>query len=262
MLFRWTRWLCGALVCALTILGTGALAETVRGDLSERFGMDTVLELEGVDYRLRKRMTSALVICVEHDETDALYIGYMGVLSADDHTKTFSLVELQPNLALLVGDDYASLEATFAVEEEMEICGLLTLQQVNALLSQEVVENYVVFDMAGLAQIEGLPEVDLTGVEPGGETKQRLKGVLAHVENFSTSELANLMNELSDYLETDMKSGTMMKLMDKAERYEILPTVHITGEPVTDEDGEEYLLIGADELNAILIGAFLEENPY
>ena len=59
-----------------------------------------------------------------------------------------------------------------------------------------------------------------------------------------------------------MKSGALIKIADKAERYQINPSVHLDVDPVVDMAGEEYILLEGNILYDALFDIFYEVNPY
>lgn len=248
-------------ICA--IMGMTALAETA--DVIQPFTEGTI-DVNGTLYRLRKRMSSTLFICTEQIDSVATP-GFMGILTTEDNEKTISVIYLDPRMCAEAADDAekTTLSQTFVnalAENDARFAGEAVLAAVNGLIGEDLVEDYIVFDIAGLDIIEGLPEVDVTGLEPMDSMKARLKNAKHYAETLSSDALTDLIGDMSDYLATEMKSGALVKIADKAERYTINPSIHLEIELITDETGGEYLPLAADLLYNTLFDIFYEVNPY
>ena len=254
-----------AVMCLVMCLAMclGACAQTA--DLEARFSEGTI-EVNGETYRLRKRLSSTLFICTEQID-DVPTPGFMGILTTEDNEKVISVVYLDPRmLADPVEDaEKATLADVFAgalENADAKAGGAKVLETVNALIGETLIEDYIVFDVAGLDEIEGLPAVDVTGLDQLDSMKARLKNAKNYAENLPSGDLTDLIGEMSAYLHTEMKSGALIKIADKAERYAINPSVHLGIEPVVDEEGEEYISVEGTVLFDALFNIFYEVNPY
>lgn len=251
------------MLCLVLLLNTGMIgtAETAAGGLSEQNLDEITLDVEGVQYRLKKRSTFALVICAENTENEA-FSGYMGVLAVDDNAKSFSLIELDDRMAVLADDEAVRLSDAYLSGTDLQESSLLTLEVLNRILPYGVIDHYIVFDMKGLEVLEGYPGYD-SGVAPEAENvKQRLKRAKACVEGLASNQMSDVLEKLSGYVKSDLKSGALMKIADKAEKYEILPTVHFLNSTLQLVDDKEYMLTDEQEANMISVESFFEIDPY
>ena len=130
---------------------------------------------------------------------------------------------------------------------------------VNAMLPLEPVQHYLSLDSDALTAYD---PGDTDGLTAAEIFKSRLKILKAQAETYSTDQLNDLFYELSDYIVTDMKSGAIMKIIDKADRYEIFSSIHVPGEYVMEDDAAVAFIPDEAALNEIVIDAFLEENPW
>ena len=255
-----------ALICMFAVIAlcTTAFAET-SADLAARFGEGTI-EKDGTVYRQRKRLSSTLIVCTETIE-DVATPGFMCVLSTEDNEKTISVFYLDTRvLALEEGNEnpetLSELFMNALPGADAKAAGVRLLEEVNELIGEPLVENYLVFDVAGLDAIEGLPPCDTTGLDRIDSMKARLRNAKAYAETLSSDGITDLIGEMSAYLSTEMKSGALIKIADKAERYQINPSIHIEREITADENGREYISLETDELFDVVFDIFYEVNPY
>lgn len=249
------------IICA--VMSMTALAETA--DVIQPFTEGTI-DVDGTLYRLRKRLSSTLFICTEQIDSVATP-GFMGILTTEDNEKTISVIYLDPRMCAEVEDgaEKTTLSKTFVdtlAENDVRVAGEAVLAAVNGLIGEDLVEDYIVFDVAGLDIIEGLPEVDVAGLEPMDSMKARLKNAKHYAETLSSDALTDLIGDMSDYLATEMKSGALVKIADKAERYTINPSIHLEIELMPEGEDVEYLPVATDILYDILFDIFYEVNPY
>ena len=147
-------------------------------------------------------------------------------------------------------------------EADAKAAGTRLLEEVNELIGAPLVENYLVFDVAGLESIEGLPACDVTGLDRIDSMKARLRNAKDYAETLPSDSATGLISTLSEYLSTEMKSGALIKIADKAERYQINPSIHIETDAVVDENGLEYIPLETEELFDVVFDIFYEVNPY
>lgn len=248
------------LLCAAVCMG--AYAET-SADLAQRFSEGTI-EVDGTSYRLRKRLSSTLFICTE--QVDSVPTpGFMGILTTEDNEKVINVVYLDPRMLAENEDAISTLSDVFVNAlpgADAKAAGEKVLEAVNGLAGQALIEDYIVFDVAGLDKIDGLPAVDVTGLDQIDSMKARLKNAKNYAETLPSDDLTDLIGDMSDYLATEMKSGALIKIADKAERYSINPSVRLEIEPVLDEAGREYIPVEGTVLFDTLFNIFYEVNPY
>ena len=254
------------LVCMLAVMAlcTTAFAGT-SADLAARFEEGTI-EKDGTLYRQRKRLSSTLIVCTETIE-DVATPGFMCVLSTEDNEKTISVFYLDTRvLALEEGSDnpvtLSELFMNTLPGADAKAAGARLLEEVNELIGKPLIENYLVFDVAGLDTIEGLPACDVTGLGQIDSMKARLKNAKAYAETLPSDSVTDLIGEMSAFLSTEMKSGALIKIADKAERYQINPSIHFESEITADENGRECISLKTDELFDAVFDIFYEVNPY
>jgi len=250
------------MLCMVLMLNAGMIgtAETAEGDLPEQYPEEITLDVEGVPYRLKKRSTFALVICVENTENEA-FSGYMGVLAVDDNAKNLMLIELDDRMAALADDEEMRLSDAYLSGEALQESSLMTLEVLNRILPYGVVDHYIVFDMKGLEVLEGYPGYD-SGAASEEDVKQRLKRAKACVEGLPSNQVSDVLEKLSGYVKSDLKSGALMKIADKAEKYEILPTVHFLNSTLQLVDEKEFMIADEQEAYRISVESFFEIDPY
>jgi len=239
----------------------GAVAET-SADLAARFEEGTV-KRNGEVYRLRKRLASTLIVCTETVEGVAIP-GFICILTTEDNEKVISVVYLDTRV--LTNDEIPATLAEKFVDvlsgSDAKTAGAELKEAVNSLIGEPLVQDYLVFDIAGLDTIENLPECDVTGLDNIASMKARLKNAKAYAESLPSDAATDLISAMSPYLFTEMKSGALIKIADKAERYKINPSIHLDVEPIIDMVGEEYIPLADNVLYDAVFDIFYEVNPY
>lgn len=257
------RKLMTAMVCMMVclILCMTAFAETM-GDLASPLN-EGVVERDGVAYRLRKRLSSTMIVCTESVE-DAAVPGFICILVTEDNEKVISNIYLDTRV--LTKDEIpVTLSEKFVdvlTGTDAKTAGAALKESVNNLIGEPLVEDYLVFDIAGLDTIEDLPECDVTGLDLISSMKARLKNAKSYAESLPSDGITDLISAMSPYLSTEMKSGALIKIADKAERYQINPSIHLDVNPVVDMAGEEYISLDGNILYEALFNIFYEVNPY
>ncbi|MBR3928524.1 MAG: hypothetical protein IKJ65_05915 [Clostridia bacterium] len=256
------------LIGAVLILNIGisCMAETVTGDLSNRFQDGVVLEHEGVNYRLKKRATFSLIICVNNLVQDQ-FDGYFGILAVDDNAKSLSLIELDERVASDVDGVVQRLSDAYLSGADKQEGSLNALFLINQIFPYEAVNHYIVFEMEGLAVLNDYPGFDTSEYENLEGTKQKLKYAKHYVENLPSDQWSALFEHVSKYLKSDMKSGAIMKIADKAEKYERMPTFRFIEAVENDVNQDDvntakYIYLSEQEINEVVLNAFVEPDPY
>ena len=263
MVRRVFLWVLTVLFC----LSTPALAEaTERGNLSERFDDIVAMEYNGVTYRIRNRITVALVMGTvggSSDETGTDFAEMMYLLVIDDDQKIYTPIRISSDALVDWGGSGLSpetgevqLRALYSMGADENVgCGLI-VQKLNEILGDELIGSYAALDLDRLTVLDG--------IEPGEEYveeeyKERLRAIKAKAESSSTDEVNAMFNALSGYIVTDMKSGALMKIVDKVDRYDGQPTIPL---PVVEEvmdDGQVRVTIDAEAVLPAVLDAFYEE---
>jgi len=237
-------------------------AETERGDLQERFGNVLKIEYEGVDYQLRNRLTTLLGLAVSTDEQGVSRADFAVVLVVDDNRKTMTVIDVSPDTLVQVSSFEAEQEwnmrfaDAYAVGSDPDENCLRMVQEINELLGQEaLVEHYLAFNMEGVKVIGGEEMAQ-------GDTKTQLKALKDMLMQMSTDELSDTYALLGDHIITDLKSGAVVKIIDKADRYEILPTLALPGIETDAGEAGTVILPDEGEILKMVIEAFCEESVW
>lgn len=241
--------LCLALSCA---------AETVRGDLTERFSDIPRIEYNGKTYRLRNRLTTVLAMGVGVDAQGAKRVDLALVLVVDDDAKRITAIEIPANTLVQVpgeadGETWnMRFGDVYMLESDPDAACLRMVDAVNALLGQPLVEHYMAFD------VEGVRVIDPALAEGG--TKQQIKAMKGRLDGMSADELSGLYADLGDYIITDLKSGAAMKIADKLERYEVPEDMDLPGAPADAGEYGEVFAPDGNALQQIIAEVFFEEE--
>lgn len=253
-----------------------ALTENAQTDLQARFGNADALQYQGISYVPKNRSSTMMIAICEKGQLQLLFL-----LAVDDDEKQVIPVNLDISTAAKAFDSntlyYIYNHGSYPADESItraDADALRLLEAVNSLFPQPLIENYLVLNAEGLDALGGGPSPDPM-LSPAENTKVRLKTLAKSAMGASSSEQMDMADALSGYLDTDVKTGAMMKIMDKAQRYEILPTQRIPGKtfqpkPTIHTDSDipmdtpRHLPIELDEsaLMALTIEFFYEENPW
>lgn len=250
MLQRIKRWSCLAVLAAVLLAGSAGSAETVRGDLTDRFSSIPQLTYQEKEYIQRGQMTSALFIGLGPDqEGQVLQAEYLVVIVADDALRQIRLVQLPEDVQV----DGTSLMDGLGTEGELQEKCLRLVATVNRLMPGEMIDHYIALNADGLKRLEDAGQIEAE------DYQERLKQFKAYAEGLSGDALSDLFTELSPYIRSDMKSGALMKLVNKAEKFDRQPTLTLSAEETVP--GAEKL----DEVPAYmdeLIHLFYEEKKW
>lgn len=250
------------LICIMLILngGIAGIAETVEGDLSDRYQKDIALEHNGVNYRMKRRATFALLICIDNASENE-FDGYFGILAVDDNAKNISVIELDSRVAASLESGIYRLSDAYLSGEDMHEGSQMVITLLNQVLPYEILDHYIVFDMDGLDVLSGYSDFDSAEYENAANAKQKLRFAKNYIENLTSEQLSKLFEHASGYIKSDLKSGAIMKLADKAEKYERTPTLYFTESTVYGSE-DEYVYLDDSEIAKILLDVFFEADPY
>jgi len=249
-----------SLLLVLGILAASAGAETMRGDLSERFADIPRIEYEGQIYSLKKRVTTVLAMGIGSDENGKSRADVSFMLVIDDKAKTFTVVEIPADTLVQVAMEDGSpwnmrFQDVFSLNDDADAGAAKTVEILNGILGEDRVEHYLAFDAQGAAILD----IGLASIE---DTKERLKAMMALVEEMDSDELNDVYGLLGDYIITDMKSGAVMKVIDKMDRYEVLPRMELPGMQYAASDGGTLFVPDVNEILKLRLDFFYEENNY
>lgn len=212
-----------------------AQAETERGDLSTRFEDVPRIEYNGESYSLRNQLTTVLLMGILEDEaTGEAQADFIALLVIDDDERRMSPVRINADMRVSLPDsaETVSLRSLYAQGDDRDENCQRLIGAVNALLGEELINYYAAFELKGAAQIEGYEPV-------AGDAETQLRALKAVLDQKSMDELTELNKQLTDYIITDMKSGSLAKVLDKSERYEQIPMVDLPTKTVEGGEGEE-----------------------
>ena len=243
----------------LMMLCAAASAETDRGDLSQRFGSETVLTHQETEYRQRKRMTNVLFMGLEKNEEEQTYETVMMiVLAIDDNRKLITPIMLDCTReidSLSEEETRVTLGTVISSCEDVKEGALQTVEALNTMFPAATITDYIALDLAGLSLMDGKNDADY---------ESRMRAIAGRYTDFSVGDMNKLLEELSPYLTTDMKSGAMMKVVDKTDRYERKSTLRLSMQVELNADGiaeDSRLTLWTDEVWLdTMIETFLEEN--
>lgn len=248
------------LVLLLVLSAASAYAETVRGDLSERFNDIPKIEYEGQTYALKNRITTVLAMGIGKDESGNPRTDVNFMLVVDDDAKTFSVMEIPVDtLVQVIREDGTPwnmrFQDVYAAGTDSDDGGLKAVETLNAVLGEARVEHYLAFDAEGAAVLD----IQLASIK---DTKERLKAMMTLVEEMDSDQLNDTYKLLGDYIITDMKSGAVMKIIDKMDRYEVLPRIKLPGAQYNANDGGTLYVADENGILKFRVNAFYEVSRY
>ena len=254
--------MCVVLVLVMSMLAATAGAETVRGDLSKRLGnMFEQYEYNGTKYNLRTRTSAVLALAIDVNEHDLKLAEFARLLLVDDEQKIFAMLNIPANTLIQVADGeeeelkYMRFGDVYQMKGTPEENCQRLLDAVNRLLGGNLVESYIAFDLEGATVLTG-------GVPVEGTTREKLRTLQMIVDEMTTDELNDTYALLGDYIITNMKSGAVMKIIDKADRYERQDTVELPGEQRPTANNGPVVVADAQRLEEIKLAFFYKESAW
>lgn len=262
MRMKWTR-ICISAILALVCLMHSAMAtETVRGDLSERFdSISEKYEYNGVTYRQRKRTNAVLAMAIDTNEEGMKLVRFARLLVVDDANKVFSMMNIPENTLIQVDGDAEGEIWQMRFSDVYQLSGTpeenceRLCAAVNRMLEMELVEDYLAFDLEGGMLLNG-------GEALQGTTREKLHALEVIADQMSLDEFNDRYSQLADYIITNMKSGAVMKIVDKADRYERAETVELPGQDTEAQNAICVFAPDAEKLEEEKIALFYEEDPW
>ena len=241
-----------ALVLAFT--AGGALGESVRGDLTERFANVPQVEYGGETYYLRDRLTVLMLTGILTDPEDgAPRTDFVSVFVIDDNEKRITPIYIEGETSVAVDDEIMPLREVYALgEDPKENCERM-VEAVNALLGGELIGDYMAVDLEGITAVAAFSQL-------AGDTRERLHLLRVILEGIPSKQLNKMYGEISDYLVTEMKSGAVMRVIDKADRYEIAETLDL---PVLPAEAEgDALIPDAEKIRELVVDVFYDTEIF
>lgn len=214
-----------AIVLAMLLMFSQVVfAEEAYVDLEARFDNVLTYEYNGVTHYMKDRVSTTLVLCANlSDETEAGAgsAELILLLPIDDDSRTSAPIQFDPGMTAswLEGENAEkTLGELFSEAENADAGSIGLMETINALFPAAVVEHYAVLDLRGLPKLDGI-ENDEANVT-GEALVERLKAIKNMTEQDPEADLNSMLSALSGYIITDMKSGAMVKVVDKVDRYD------------------------------------------
>lgn len=240
--------------------------ENGASDLENRFSDVPTLDYNGVTYRLKNRLTTLLVMATARETAEidqgAVRAEFIAILVVDDDARTVTPVQIDCLTPVAVEgmEKPETMRTLFSAYEDQKVAGDTLRMGLNDLLPAEIIEHHLSLDIDALEPYDALVEVDENApMTPKAVLKRRVKALMAQAESSSTSQLNDLFVSLSDHIVTDMKTGAIMKIIDKSDRYEVLPSVYVPGSYALESEVEVFDVDEAG-LTEILVNTFYEES--
>ena len=252
----WTRLLGHCLILALTLglLAGAALGESGRGDLTERFADVPQVQYGGETWYLRSRLTVLMATGILPDEEDGLpRTDFVAVIAIDDNEKRITPIYIDGQTIVDVEGESMPLREVYALGEDPDENCLRMAAAVNGLLGGELLEDYMAVDLEGITAVAAFSQLT-------GDTRERLHLLRLILESVPAKQLNEMYGEISDYVVTDMKSGAVMRVLDKTDRYEIAETVDLPLLPVQAEG--DPLMPDAERIPELVIDIFYQTELF
>lgn len=246
---RFARCLIWAL--ALCLLAGAALAEVERGDLEERFSDVPRMEYDGATYYLRDRLTVILVAGIMPDDAGVPVTDFAAVFAIDDNEKRITPIYIDGQTLVACDGAAMPLREVYALGADPDEGMLRLAEAVDGVLGGELITSYMGVDLDGISAVTELGVIE-------GDARQRLHLLRVALEVIPAKQLNELYGRISKYLTTDMKSGAVMRAIDKSDRYEIADTLDL---PVLPGEGAQ-LQPDGDAIQRLVIDIFYETDLF
>lgn len=231
----------GMLLSILLLMNILTGSTETFGDLEARFANVPRLEYNGTTYYMNNRMTTVLVMCAAK-RAEGIFEApqLIALLIVDDDAKyVYPLLLDRATVQDWSDSDDVGLSVaeSFSAGEDADASCLAMVELINGLFPESVIEHYVLFDVEGVSVLDGIEnDTDNIGQDV---LLDRMRAIKAQYDAMPLADSKSLFSELSDYIITDMKSGAMMKVIDKCDRYD---RDHLSPLPAnSDEDGKTYI---------------------
>lgn len=262
---RHNRFLAVLLALLLMVCQT-AFAEQAYVNLEERFGDVPTYEHEGSTYYLKSRVSTVLVMCANLAQDASEGIGsaeLILLLPIDDDAKRISPIQFDGGLIagwLETQESQQTLNELFAASADAHAGAVKLVDTLNALFPEPPIEHYAMLDLRGLPQLDGIANDE---VNTSGEALvERLRAIKNQAEQSGSGDLNSMLNSMSGYIITDMKSGAMMKVVDKADRYDRASRMSfpVLEKPAEGEELPEKLNADLNAFADMIVEIFYEDT--
>lgn len=219
------------LIALFLALSPCALAEeNAQADLQARFGGQATLQYNGTSYAVKKRNTTMMIGVCEDGQLQLCYL-----LAVDDNLSRIVPIRLDIGAA---GEAFGGKTLSMIYQQNIppedasisqaDANAQRLLAAVNALFPEPLIESYLLLNAEGLALLDGgpAPDPELSAAE---NNKNRIKAIAKTAMNATSSQQMDMVDQISAYLVTDVKTGALVKIADKANRYEVVDTLWFPG---------------------------------
>lgn len=239
-----------ALFLMMAMFSAG-FAETERGDLNARFSDEITVTYEDTSYRLKSRITTVLFAGFAAGDDGTYVPEVLVLLTVDDNAKLMTPICLDS--ALLT--EYTPIPMNDAVEF-IDTAGIGVrceelLSAVNMLLPAELAEHYVALDLASLRLLDGLDTPDYL---------DRMRAIKDRIEQTSSEQLDDIFDRMSGQIVSDLKSGGLIKIADKAERYDRVSMVRFVEQTDPEKPDDREMAYSPEAMLEFSIDVFFEEK--
>ncbi len=218
------RKIIAVILLILAVVSQVAFAQDTYIDLDARFSDIPTYEYNGTTYYFKSRVTTTLLLFAElpaEETAGADRLEMVLLLITDDDNDTAIPIQLDPNMKAgwLEGEDAdKTLSELYSAAADAESGSVILLDAVNKLFpGEEVVEHYFLMDLNGLPLLDGIANNDTNLT--GDPLIDRFKAIVKSVES-GEGDANEMLSDLSGYIYTGMKSGELVRVVDKAERYD------------------------------------------
>lgn len=246
MIGKFTRAITACLTVAIALFGGIQGVAWAQGNLQERFKDVPRVEYGGETYYLRARLTSVLLTGIVSGSDGERRADFCAVIVIDDNEKQITPIYIDGRTLVDVEGDCLPLQEAFVSDTDVEANCMRMVEAANAVLGNELVESYMAIDLDGLSGIAEFAHLE-------GDARQRLHLLRLALESIPSERMEQIYDAFGDHLITDMKSGEVARVIDKAERYEIAEMLDMT--EYASEESEEDGALALDEervLEAVL----------
>ena len=239
----------------ILLLGLAPLChaeENAQADLQARFGGEATLEYNGASYAVKKRNTTIMIGACQAGRLQLCYL-----LAVDDNA--LRMVPIRLNIGA-TGEAFGgkSLSHVYLLNQppedetisQADADAMRLLSAVNQLFPEPLIDSYLLINAEGLDQFDGGWEDD-PALAADENLKNRIKAIGRAAMNASSSDQMDMVEKMGPYLVTDVKTGALVKIADKAKRYEVVETLWFPGMDVNPEiiqTGEGEMPVPTDTL--------------
>jgi len=239
-----------ALFLMIALISAG-FAETERGDLNARFSDEITVTYADTSYRLKSRITTVMFAGFAAGDDGTYVPEVLVLLTVDDNEKLMTPIWLDSALLTEYTPIPVDGTAEFIDTEDIDVRCEELLGAVNSLLPAELAEHYVALDLASLRLLDGLDTPDYL---------DRMRAIKERVEQTDSEQLDDIFDKMSGQIVSDMKSGGLIKIADKAERYDRVKMVRFVEQTDPEKPDDSEVVYSPEAMLEFSIDVFFEEK--